>query len=200
MLKIHLVDPDAERRTGVAASLRGEKTHIEPYTSVGEFAAFMPIDGYVLVRDENNAVVKVLEAIDAASHWMPVLGYNEAPDFRSVLALVRGGAVGYLAYPVMRDTLLAEISQFQNDVGPHGYSAAETMDARSRMNLLSARERDVVEALVEFGSSKEIARHLSISPRTVDMHRASAVKRMNAKNTADMIRIAIKSGITGQRH
>jgi FixJ family two-component response regulator len=57
--------------------------------------------------------------------------------------------------------------------------------------LLTERERAVLVQIVKGSSSKEAARALGISPRTVDFHRANMMKKLSAKNTADLVRVAL---------
>ena len=58
---------------------------------------------------------------------------------------------------------------------------------------LTPREQSVLAAIVEGFSSKEIARSLDISPRTVEFHRANLLKKCGAKNTADLVRKVLGS-------
>jgi two-component system response regulator NreC len=60
--------------------------------------------------------------------------------------------------------------------------------------LLSTREREVLKLVAEGFSSREIADMLSISVRTVQNHRASIMKKLNARNTADLTKYAIGKG------
>jgi DNA-binding NarL/FixJ family response regulator len=53
---------------------------------------------------------------------------------------------------------------------------------------LSPRERDILEAIIAGETSKETARRLALSPRTVEVHRAHILKKLGARNTADLLR------------
>jgi DNA-binding CsgD family transcriptional regulator len=61
----------------------------------------------------------------------------------------------------------------------------------AKLETLTARERAIFEQIVSGASSKEAARRLGISPRTVDFHRANILQKLGAKNTADLLRIAL---------
>ena len=58
--------------------------------------------------------------------------------------------------------------------------------------LLTERERGVLAQMVTGASSKEIARELGVSPRTVDFHRANILLKLGARNTADAIRMVLR--------
>ena len=65
------------------------------------------------------------------------------------------------------------------------------------MALLSARERQVLEGLIEGQSNKTIARELGISPRTVEVYRANLMAKMEAGSLSELIRLALRAEIAG---
>jgi DNA-binding CsgD family transcriptional regulator len=72
--------------------------------------------------------------------------------------------------------------------------AAEAASHRSvKLEMLTSREQAVLAQIVAGASSKEAARRLGISPRTVEFHRANILQKIEAKNTADLIRIVLAS-------
>lgn len=60
--------------------------------------------------------------------------------------------------------------------------------------LLTPREREVLELVATGASNKEAGRHLGISPRTVETHRAHILEKVGARNTADLVRIVFSGG------
>ncbi|MEW6733238.1 MAG: helix-turn-helix transcriptional regulator [Acidobacteriota bacterium] len=64
-------------------------------------------------------------------------------------------------------------------------------------DILSRRERQIVKLISEGHSSREIADTLSVSPRTVEAHRANIYRKLGMHNIADLIKYAIKVGIAG---
>src|ERR1700730_4134625 len=73
--------------------------------------------------------------------------------------------------------------------------AADTADAAShrsaKLEMLTPREQAVLAQIVAGASSKEAARRLGISPRTIEFHRANILQKLGAKNTADLMRIVL---------
>ena len=112
---------------------------------------------------------------------------DEIPPIAQVVRAVRSGALSIFAYPLQITEVLKEI---EAELG---------RDLRSRdnsvvvvgMSSLTAREREVLEIILRGGSNKVAGRLLHISPRTVEVHRAHVMQKLGAKNTAEMVRIAL---------
>ena len=60
--------------------------------------------------------------------------------------------------------------------------------------LLTPREREVLDQVIDGASNKEAGRHLGISPRTIEVHRARIMDKLGAKNAADLVRIVLGQG------
>ena len=73
----------------------------------------------------------------------------------------------------------------------------ERRDAKAQklIRLLTGREMDVLKCLVSGASNNEIASRLGISPRTVEVHRANMMRRLNARSVADAVRIGLYAGL-----
>ena len=67
--------------------------------------------------------------------------------------------------------------------------------ARSRLNRLTRREREVLAAVADGMSNRRIGEHLAISPRTVEIHRANMLNKIGASHTNEAIRIAIEAAL-----
>jgi FixJ family two-component response regulator len=67
--------------------------------------------------------------------------------------------------------------------------------AKAAVDHLSEREFEVLELMIEGNSNKEIGRELSISPRTVEIHRANMMRKLNARTPSDAVRLAMLAGV-----
>ena len=105
------------------------------------------------------------------------------------------GAIDYLQWPLplegLRDALMRLVRIGAETARVEERRAA----ARQRVEALTRRERDVLVRVVEGDSSKEIARQLKISPRTVEIHRGNILSRLKARSTAEAVRIGLHSGL-----
>lgn len=69
-------------------------------------------------------------------------------------------------------------------------------NAGARVARLTPREHEVLVGLLEGGTNKSIGRKLGISPRTVEVHRAQVMNRLNASSLTELLTIALAAGIT----
>ena len=63
------------------------------------------------------------------------------------------------------------------------------------MARLTPREREVLVGLVEGGTNKTIGQKLGISPRTVELHRAQVMNRLNASSLTELLQVALAAGL-----
>lgn len=119
---------------------------------------------------------------------------------------IRAGAAGYILKSAPRNEFLQGLKIVLN--GGKFYSSGLTenlvisspLDAPTQpnvklMSLLNEREADILQLLAEGASSKEIGENLNLSPQTIESYRKLLLKKLGAKNAADLIRIALKEGL-----
>lgn len=121
----------------------------------------------------------------------------------TVHRLLEQGADGYLLKSCGREELLRALQAVQE--GNKHFSAeiteallkqrAEVAMKDDRLSAISEREREVLGALAEGLSNKEIGDRLFISPRTVDTHRANLMKKLKVHNLAGLVRLAMSAGL-----
>ena len=70
----------------------------------------------------------------------------------------------------------------------------------SLADRLSPRERQVLELVIGGATSKEAARHLGISPRTVETYRTKLLEKTGARSTAHLVKIGLEAGLGSERH
>jgi DNA-binding NarL/FixJ family response regulator len=111
---------------------------------------------------------------------------DRAPDYDL-------GANSYLVKPIALGDLLALAEQVKD------YSLTLNVHSRldtSALDMLSARERQVLQLLVEGKSSVVIAQMLSLSPKTVETYRSRIVQKLNIRNILELVKFAIRQGLT----
>jgi len=113
----------------------------------------------------------------------------------------QAGACGYLLKGVAGDEIVTAIRAVVRGglyygKGVESPSAPEQSKAKSPLDSLSHREREVLQLVVEGKSSAEIAAILSLAESTPDVYRGRIMKKLGIKNTASLVKFAIQHGVT----
>lgn len=131
-----------------------------------------------------------------------VLTMHEEEEY--VLHVVRAGASGYLPKDSATSELILAVRNLHAGRGHFGPNAVRVLaeqvhspkpEPEDPYGGLTTREREVFHLMIEGQSSKEIARTLAISTKTVENHRAHVLEKLKARNTADVVRYAMRKGL-----
>jgi two-component system response regulator FixJ len=112
-------------------------------------------------------------------------------DIPIAVGAMKAGAVDFLEKPFDEPVLLESVRRALDRATSAGDQAKEARGAAARLALLTDRERQVLDLIVAGKANKVIAHELSISPRTVEIHRARVMEKMDAGNLADLVRKAL---------
>jgi RNA polymerase sigma factor (sigma-70 family) len=110
---------------------------------------------------------------------------------------MKGGAFDFLEKPVDDDILLDVLQNAIREDGRQHEAHRTEQVARSRIERLTPRERDVLTLLVEGLSQREIAARLSISPRTVEVYKARMMEKLQCRSVAEVVRVAVTASSAG---
>mgnify|MGYP002883915653 FL=1 len=125
---------------------------------------------------------------------LPVIIMTGHGDVDMAVQAMKAGASDFIEKPFEKAALLACIAAAQRQsVAERGLSA-RAMEAQARLNVLTDRERDVLNGLVDGLPNKTIAYDLGISPRTVEIHRANLMQKLEVRSLAEALRIAFHAG------
>jgi PAS domain S-box-containing protein len=185
------------RRLGILVRALGYRARtFESAATFLDIAAVLA-PGFVLVdlrqaRDEGLSIPRELKARSIA---LPTITLD-APgaDTAAAVAAMKAGAVDYVIAhddASLRATLGSAMAECHGAVRPT--TREET--ASARVARLTPRERDVLVGLVDGGTNKMIGQNLGISPRTVELHRAQVINRLNASSLTELLQIALAAGI-----
>lgn len=121
---------------------------------------------------------------------LPVVVITGHGDIEQAVQAMQRGAVDFLEKPFRRDTLISAVERGDLALTDQTAIAEHKLEAQNRLNRLTPRERDVMKGLAMGYPNKTIAYDLGISPRTVEVHRANLMQKLEARNLADALRIA----------
>lgn len=194
---VHIVDQDAGRRAQLASQLYASKIHAEIYESIEEFIDCALTRGVVLISDEPHQadLGSAIEAMQMEIGYLPVALYSPSPNPREIIEAMSWGVLDYLQWPCSTADLICAVRRLVDAGERMGRRERRYAKAQKLIRLLSGREMDVLKCLVSGASNNEIASRLGISPRTVEVHRANMMRRLNARSVADAVRIGLYAGL-----
>ncbi|MBC2665939.1 LuxR family transcriptional regulator [Novosphingobium flavum] len=192
---ILLVDGDFRRRAAISHCLAGSDLHVEPFEDTAELVSRWPRDGMLLVHDSDDAINGLLEHMGRSGDWLPIIAFAEQPSIRRIVEAVMQGAVDYLVWPFEEADLAESVRLAEGRAQSVAGSKLREAVARSRVERLTKREREVLTGVAGGLSNRLIGEKLNISPRTVEIHRANMLNKMGANHTSEAIRIAIEASL-----
>lgn len=189
-----LIDGDTRRRAAISHAL-STAMHVEPFENVTELGMAWPRSGVVVIHDEPGAIRALIEKMARHAAWFPVIAFAEAPSSRRVAQAIFDGALEYMTWSFAAEELKAALERAFTRTGNFGHARLRELTARARLERLTRREREVLGGVANGLSNRLIGERLSISPRTVEIHRANMLNKLGANHTSDAIRIAIEAAI-----
>jgi FixJ family two-component response regulator len=199
---IHVVDDDESLRTSLLRLLRAAGFEARGYGSTGEFLLEAPADraGCVLldVRLPGPSGLELQAALKRRGVALPVIFLTGHGDVASSVRAMQAGAVDFLTKPMKRDTLFEALRRALERDQQERARRAEADELRARFAALTAREREVVEAVADGKLNKQIAHELGMAERTVKLHRARAMEKLGVGSPAELGRLAERLRLLSQ--
>jgi two-component system, LuxR family, response regulator FixJ len=192
---LFLIDSDMRRRAAICHALAESSIYVEPFENTAEITAHWPRTGAILVEDGAGHVPELIEHMAGEDCWLPLICFSEQPTARRVAQAILDGAVGYLDWPFGPSDVFAAIVAAEETAANFGSFKLRQARARSRVQKLTPREREVLSGITEGLSNRQIGERLAISPRTVEIHRSNMLHKVGANHTSEAIRIAIEASL-----
>ncbi len=157
----------------------------------------------VVIMDVNMAELNGIEGARRISEATPrtkILALSMHRDAVYVREMLRAGAKGYLVKDIDDDALIDAVRAVARGEAYLSPAVANSVleDYRKHVtnpiDLLTPREREVLQLIAEGKTNKEIASHLNLSVYTVEAHRSRLMEKLNLHSTGDLVRFAIRNG------
>ena len=196
---VYLVDDDEGVRRSVSFSLRTSNYLVKTFASgialLREAGALAP--GCILmdVRMPEMDGLEVQRRLKAQGITHPVVVMSAHGDIAMAVEAMRAGAVDFIEKPFEKAVLLSVIEAGIDRLEAAGRRLARAEEARARLKVLTQREMDVMKGLVRGHPNKTIAYDLAISPRTVEIHRANLMHKLEVASLSEALRIAFAAGL-----
>jgi two-component system response regulator NreC len=159
----------------------------------------------IVVMDVAMPELNGIEATRRLSTLSPrtkVLALSMHKDSVYVREILKAGARGYLLKDALDRDLVAAVKALMRGEGYLSPAVSDLVltDYRRHVtnpiDLLTSREREVLQMIAEGKTNKDIATTLSLSVYTVDAHRGRIMEKLNLHSTSELVRFAIRNGIT----
>jgi len=195
-LIVHIVDDDHQLRAMASYLLRGAGYHTEIYGDGEEFLKQARLERGCIVLDirmPGMSGIEVQEELRQRGSTLPVIVLTGCGDVGTAVRAMKLGALDFLEKPYTDETLLAAVNG-----ALHSLASAHERDqgaraAREKVAALSARECQVLQGLLAGMANKEVARRLDLSVRTIEMHRAHMMDRLQVGSLSEAVRVAMEA-------
>ena len=196
--EVFIVDDDPSVCAALSVVLTGEGYQVTSFVEGEAFldAARAHTPGCVLLDMQlpGCSGLEVLRRLNAEHYPAPVLIISGHGDIPMAIDAIKNGALDFIEKPF--DAMQVAV-RVREAIGAwrrtHSDDGLIARDFPGR-DRLTAREYEVLQRIADGASNKEAGRALGISPRTVEVHRARIMEKLNAKNAADLMRVVLRGG------
>lgn len=191
---ILIVDDDEAVRDSMRALMESAGYAVRDYSTAKDFLNEpVPPDSCLItdIRMPEMDGLQLQQEINKRGLDLPLVVMTGHGDVPLAVRAMKAGALDFVEKPFDDELMLASVRRALQ-IGDHDRSrTAEAKAAQDLIALLTPRERNVLEKLVAGRSNKIAAYELGISPRTIEIHRANIMDKMQARSLSEVVRIAI---------
>jgi len=195
---IYVVDDDPAVRDALTVVFEFEGFDVAAFESADRFLDAIrnadPACVLVDVHMPGRSGIDLLKILNAENYPAPVFIISGQADIPMAVSAIKLGAYDFIEKPFDAETVVDRVrSALQSTelrkthTGAKGTIAADF----AGKSLLTPRELEVLGQITGGASNKEAGRQLGISPRTIEVHRARIMEKLNARNAADLVRIVL---------
>jgi len=206
---VFVVDDDDAVRDSLEILLESAGLTVQSFSSPAAFlesdAPIRPGCLVIDVRMPEMSGIEVQEKLAERGCALPVIVMTGHADVPLAVRAMKAGALDFIEKPFEDQTLIDSVkralarSRTPASAAPAPAAAAQPQacppEILERLSSLTPRERDVLRGMVDGKPNKIIAYDLSISPRTVEIHRARVMEKMQADSLPQLVRMSLAAGI-----
>ena len=188
---VFIVDDDAAVRDSIQELVESVGLHAQVYDSgqafLDDFQQQRPGCLVLDVRMANMSGLALQEKLNELDAGVPVIIITGHGDVPMAVRALQAGAADFIQKPYRDQLLLDSINNALAVDAAARRSSIGSDDLVKQLETLTKREREILDMLVDGKRSKDIARALGISPRTVEAHRQNTLRKMEVSSVKELI-------------
>lgn len=196
---VHVVDDEESVRNSLDFLLRTSGYSVQRWLNGTDFleGADKSVQACVLldIRMPGIDGLEVQRRMPAAGLDFPVIVLTGHGDITQAVQAMQAGASDFMTKPFDRENLLQAVESGFRQMADRAALLEKSTWAKTQMGKLTEREREVLNGLACGHPNKTIAYDLGISSRTVEVHRANVMSKLDVRNFADALRVAFAAGL-----
>jgi two-component system, LuxR family, response regulator FixJ len=199
---VFVVDDDQAMRDSLRFLVASVDLGVECYASAEDFLdSYRPTHPGCIVLDVRMPGLSGLELLDRLEEDRfrpPVVLITGHGDIPMAVRALKAGAFDFIEKPFGDQVLLERIQQALAHDKHRREDLLRVVDLELRFERLTSREREVFRIVVQGKPNKVVASELGLSQKTVEVHRAHVMEKMQAGSFADLVKMAIRIGEAGE--
>ena len=192
---VYIIDDDSAVRDSLAVLLSTAGLKIVTYGTAEEFLdAWSPASAGCLVLDirmPGMSGIELLEQLASRKARIPVIIITAHGDVKIAVKAMKLGAADFIEKPFKSDVIIDSINNALQQEEHDRSTEVLVRGYLERLAQLTDREREIFDLMVQGDPNKVIAAKLEISPRTVEIHRAHIMEKLQARNLSQLVKMAI---------
>jgi FixJ family two-component response regulator len=191
---VYIIDDEQDVRDGLQMLLKSIGITAETFPSAIDFLEQYQMDwpGCILVdiRMPGMSGIELQRKLNAMGAPIPVILISGHADVPTAVRVIQEGALDLLEKPINEQELLDKVQSALDSDDKRRRAYLEKKQIQSRYEQLTPREKEIMNEVVLGKMNKVIAYELDITKRTVELHRAHVMEKMQARSLADLVRYA----------
>lgn len=192
---VYIVDDDNSVREALTMIFEMEGFKVQSFGTGDAFLSDLdqltPASLLLDVHMPGRSGLDVLRSLGENAYPAPVFAISGQGDIPTAVSAIKQGALDFIEKPFDGDRIVNQVREAIQKSQQDGSGPETTQKRFPGMEKLTDRELDVMREIVAGASNKEAGINLGISSRTVEVHRARVMEKLGARNTADLVRIAL---------
>jgi two-component system response regulator FixJ len=193
---VFIVDDDPLVLNALSVVLSREGYQVSGFSEGASFLAAAraqtPVCIILDVQMPGQSGLDILKELNAQQYPAPIFIISGVGDIPMAVEAIKSGALDFIEKPFDAATVVTRVREAVEAWARRAERGAEVLSKTfPGLELLTARERDVLNQIAAGSSNKQAGRELGISPRTIEVHRARIMEKLGAKNAADLVRIVL---------